>query len=152
MDDFLATKEELMRCDMEMLKQFPAFEQDVEMAFSYYLRAYEYYSQFYDIEDTEEAYNEYLDYLCIGKSFEEAFYWVVKRAADEAGEFDDYYNSIDLDELMQSDDRDIIETYKSIDDLAEEQDGWKYKQRIDDDLYYDPDNPLEYEEDYEDIW
>ena len=134
MNEHFVKPEELLSCDPEMLKYFPGFENGVDIAFSYFVKAYNYYTEHFDIENTEDSFNEYLDYILFGYTIETALEEVYGFALLEqtpCEELDDYYNP---DEDLAE-----IEKYSEIEALAEEEARWRGK-RIDDDLYYDPEN------------
>lgn len=57
------TMDEILSCDPQMIKHYPGFEEGVEISFSYFIRAYNYFFKHFDMEDSEEYFEEYLDYV-----------------------------------------------------------------------------------------
>ena len=137
--DHHATLEDLMKCDMIMLKMFPGLKSTFEMSFAYYLRAYEFYANHfeYGIDEDDEYFNEYISLVMAGIPIEEAYEETYPYAAFgkeiESGCIPEYGDD-DFEDDLDSIERDL-----SIEELAEEDERWS-GQRIDDDLYYDPDN------------
>ena len=126
----------LFNCDPRMLMYFPGFEEGVEISFDYYARAFQYYIQHFDIEETEDGFENYLDLVLSGTPIEEALTDISDDVEFDrslkCGEFP--YDDIDIDEDMAE-----FERYSALDALADEEARWHGK-RIDDDLYYDPEN------------
>lgn len=72
--EYGATDEQLARCNMQMIQFFPPLDkyEPVEMSFSYYLKAYEYFTKEYDIDEHEEAFDKYITLLLAGYPIETA--------------------------------------------------------------------------------
>ena len=132
-DKYGATLEELLKCDMRMLNEFPGFDAHLEMSFSFYVRAYEYYMEnaFAEVEEEDEVFYEYITELLSGMPMEEAL-----DLAENLRSYDDDMN--DLIKLGSYEDPNEEARYLELERLHWEQFGGT---RIDDDLYYDEDNP-----------
>ena len=91
--EYGATDEQLARCNMQMIQFFPPLDkyEPVEMSFSYYLRAYEYFTKEYDIDEHEEAYDEYITLLLAGYPIETAFERIEPDIWFEENPLDYYY-------------------------------------------------------------
>ena len=138
--DYHATLDELMKCDMEMLNMFPGFERSFSMSFSYYVRAYEYYAQHFQVEENDHWFNEYIDLVMFGKPIEEAFVDIYPFAASEEDIKNGLVGMMDYDYRQElSEEAAYWERNASIEAYAKEENSWSGK-RIDDDLYDDPEN------------
>ncbi len=138
--DYHATLDELMKCDMEMLNMFPGFEQSFSMSFSYYVRAYEYYAQHFQVEENDHWFNEYIDLVMVGTPIEEAFDEIYPFAASEEDFDNDLIGIMDYD-YRQDFNAELAywERNAGIEAYAAEEDRWS-GESIDDDLYDDPEN------------
>lgn len=135
--DYDATMDDLMRCDMTMLNMFPGFEQSFSMSFSYYIRAYEYYAEWFDVGENDYFFDEYISLVMLGIPIEEAFDAIYPFAATEEDIENDNISMVgndDFYEELESFERDL-----SIEEMADEDSRWS-GERIDDDLYFDPEN------------
>ena len=138
--DYHATLDELMKCDMEMLNMFPGFERTFSMSFSYYVRAYEFYAKHFDVEKNDHWFNEYIDLVMLGRPIEEAFDEIYPFAASEEDFDNDLVGIMDYDYRRDlSEELAYWERNASIEAYAAEEDRWS-GERIDDDLYDDPEN------------
>lgn len=147
MSTFGATVDQLLRCDEMMLKQFPGFENTFSMSFSYYIQAYEYYSEHFPIvhryddwAQTEEGFfYDYITEIMAGVPIEIAFSEIsdsiaIAEALEEEATTLEQYRNYDLQEEYEE-----MMRCSYIDKLAEEEERWSGV-RIDDDLEYDPEN------------
>ena len=148
LEDCYAKYEEIISCDPKAIKYFPGFETGVSISFSYYIDAYKYYSEFFDVEETEEYFEEYLDYVTAGSPFEIAMEAVFPFAADE----EDIDRGDDLDLDLDAEWAEI-ERYSTLDALADEEERW-HGVRLDEDIYYDPENVAydTYDREDENMW
>lgn len=155
MDEYGASVDELLLCDEKMLKLFPGLEHDLEMSFSFYLRAYLYYTQFLDIESKYDSWSEsgegfYFDYITeimAGVPIEVAFNHVQTEMAIASGL--ENMTSREMDTYLAYDE---LENDDYIERMEDEEATWRGG-RIDDDLYYDSDNDGFNQYDLEnDIW
>lgn len=148
MDDHFVKLEEILSCDPDAIRYFPGFESGVDISFSYYIRAYSYYVQHFNIDNTEESFEEYLDYITAGYPIEDALAEVsVFALVEEDIENDNMPDLRDIDfdfELSE------IERYSQIEKEAAEE-ARLHGSRLDDDLYYDPENDAFDQYDREDM-
>ncbi len=110
--DYAATENDLMHCTMEMLNLFPGFENNVDMSFPYYVKAYVYYSERLPI-DTEDYYwfDKYLDKIMANIPIEIAFDETYPFAASALDFEDDFYPANeDFDSGKQ---RELLEKVKN---------------------------------------
>lgn len=134
--NYAATENDLMHCTMEMLNLFPGFENNVDMSFSYYVKAYVYYSERLPI-DTEDYYwfDKYLDKILanipIEIAFDEIYPFVASALNIENGDYSEYTA------FNPKAEKQIMEDYAIIDAMEDEEEKW-HGIRIDD--KYDPDN------------
>jgi len=152
---FKATKEQLLKCEERMLRQFPGFENPRNISFSYYIKAYEYYTEHFDIdseldfwaESEEGFFYDYITEIMAGVPIETAFAEISENisVAEALEEMDP--ESID----PQQEYEEMMRNYY-IDRLASEEASW-HGRRIDDDLYFDSDNDVYNQYDREeDLW
>jgi len=134
-DFYNASLDVLMKCDMNMLKMFPGFEEEYSMQFAYYVRAYEYYAERIPVNDDDDRFNKYLDEVMVGKPIETAFEHVSERDISPDKDYDEYEEK----ENDQYSSKNFDDRYYSIEELAKEEEMWRGRS-IDEDLYYDPDN------------
>ncbi len=143
----LINKEEIMSCDPKAIVYYPGFEEGVEISFSYFVRAYNYYVEHFDIDRTEESFERYLDYITAGYPIEVSFDIIFGSAATEdaitTGSIFESVDDMDLDLAEE-------ERYLAIEREAEEESRW-YGIRLDEDLYYDSENEAYDQYDKEDM-
>ena len=141
-EKYYATKEDLLQCDMVMLKAYPPLRDGTYMNFKYYREAYRYWTNEFQVEETEDAFAEFIDLFFYDYSIEEAFMEVYEKAMEECGREYELYEGIEppsMEEMTRSAAND--EYVADFERWAREQTGSWDDDRIDDDLYYDPDNP-----------
>ena len=95
--EYGATDEQLTRCNMNMIRFYPPLDkyEPVEMSFSYYLKAYEYFTKEYeDIIKYEDAYDKYISLLLAGHPIETALEEVESDIWFEDNPLDYYYEFI----------------------------------------------------------
>ena len=143
--------EVLLSCDPDMLMYFPGFEEGVEVSFDYFTRAYNFYASHFNISDTEDAFNEYLDLVLYGHPIEEALSMIYGSAVFEQDLNQGIFPA--EDDLALDTEYEEIERYSSIENEAYEEARWHGK-RIDDDLYYDSENDYydQYDREDADEW
>ena len=136
-----------MSCDPKAIVYYPGFEEGVEISFSYFVRAYNYYVEHFDIDRTEESFERYLDYITAGYPIEVSFDIIFGSAATEdaitTGSIFESVDDMDLDLAKE-------ERYLAIEREAEEESRW-YGIRLDEDLYYDSENEAYDQYDKEDM-
>ncbi len=151
-EDYNASLDDLMKCDMEMLDMFPGFELLMSMSFSYYIKAYERFAEYADITEYPEVFYDYISELMIDKPIEVALENALveidfNRAVDDGSIMDGFDMKREIEE---------IETYRSAEGLMaeyEEEYGYYGKGRDKyDELYYDPDNSGYNDYDEEEEW
>lgn len=138
--EYQATLDELMKCDMTMLNMFPGFEQAFSMSFSYYVRAYEYYAEHFEVQVDDDCFNDYIDLVMVGTPIEEAFDEIYPYAALEDEITHNLAGLMEYDvEQDLAEEEEYWKRNSSIEEYDSENEKWIGK-RIDDDLYDDPDN------------
>ena len=134
-----ADLDDLMKCTQNMLDMYPGLDYPKSMSFKYYLKAYEFYARYYDIEDNEDAYYDYISYIMSGTPIEYAFLEAAYRVETDKG----------IEDLCDygEDYVDPLADYRRerLQELETKLDRWSdrntYTPRNDGYLGYDPDNP-----------
>lgn len=152
-DEFDATEEELLKCDTRMLWYFPSFAADEygnvlrnAMRFSYFVRAYEFFIRHIDIEKNEYAFERYIERLIEYETMEDALE-SSRVYVDEEEQIEELLRT-SIADLKRSEDLWMEYEDSTVERDAEEQERWSGV-RIDDDLYYDPENIVDIFNDYE---
>ena len=141
-EKYYATKEDLLQCDMVMLKAYPPLRDGTYMNFKYYRDAYRYWTSEFQVEETENTFAEYINLFYFDYSFEEALMEVYTQAMEECGREDELYEGLEppsMEEMFRMAANDEYDLH--FERWASEQTSSWDDDRIDDDLYYDPDNP-----------
>ena len=150
-DFYNASIDDLMKCDMTMLKMFPGFERAHSMQFKYYVRAYEYYAKRLPVREDDQRFNGFIDEVMVGKPIEEA-YELSYLYADDDDDFDDDFDEDDFMDYMTNGrkrEQEEAERYSSIERMAAEEERW-HGRSLNSDLDYDAENAgySDYEEDF----
>ena len=118
---------------------FPGMDKPYSMSFAYYLKAYKYYTNHYEIEENEDAFYDYISEIMVGRPIETAFINAAGKVEfDKALENGEFGNPMDYiyDDMWEQD----YERNRSFEEMADEQDRWALMERFDDDFDYDPEN------------
>ena len=133
---------------------FPGFDGDLRISFPKYLDAVAYFEKYADPIEYDEYFYDYLTDVLFGWSFQEAMNDVYPNLAFEMDlDSSNIYDSMDVEKCFHvARQNNQLQKSADFDEWESENDRW-YGKRIDDDLYYDPDNPEYNDElDDDDIW